>query len=143
MKRICLLASTFACAAILAGCGAPQPLHVPPEQTLGSGLSSNDVRAAILSAAQKRHWRIVSDQSDVIELAYPSNARSSKYEVIFAVHYTDRSYNIAYVSSRGLDEKLNCKGATPCLHRNVNKWVANLNMDIQSALISSNERMTK
>ena len=134
MNRLFLFAMPLACAAILAGCGTARPLYIPPEQPVVYNLDAKDVRAAIVAAAQAGRWRIASDQPGVMELAYPSNARAAKYEATFAVRYTDKSYKIEYVRSRGLDEKLNCEGATPCLHRNASKWTTTLNRGIQRKL---------
>ena len=89
------------------------------------------IREAILKPAALRSWRIVQEAPGSVVLAYPDNQRATRYEATFEVLYSAKSYRIRYLSSYGLDEKPNCEGTTPCLHRNVNKWVANLNMDIQ------------
>ena len=133
-KRFLLLTAAAFCATTLVGCGLPQPLKVPGEQMVASNVSQKEIREAILKAATRRNWRIVKDASGSIVLAYPANQRSARYDATFEVIYSDKSYRIRYLSSYGLDEKLNCEGSTPCLHRNVNKWVANLNMDIQRYL---------
>lgn len=134
MKHFRLLAGALACTAILAGCSTSRPLFVPPEQNMAASLPTSEVRSAIITAALSRQWRIVSEEPGVITLAYPSNARSAKYELTVVVHHADKSYKIDYARSRGLDEKVNCEGTTPCVHRNVNRWIANLNQDIKREL---------
>ena len=130
-KRTLLLAAAAFCSASLVGCGLPQPLKMPGEQLVASNVSEKTIREAILKAAALRSWRIVQEAPGSVVLAYPDNQRATRYEATFEVLYSAKSYRIRYLSSYGLDEKPNCEGTTPCLHRNVNKWVTNLNMDIQ------------
>ena len=100
---------------------------------------------AIIRAAQLRKWRIVSDQPGVVTLAYPGSAKAIHFEAIVKVTYDARRYNVSYVSSRGLDEKKGCVNPelksknkydenAICIHRNVNRWMNNLNADILDAL---------
>lgn len=100
---------------------------------------------AIIRAAQLRKWRIVSDQPGVVTLAYPGSAKAIHFEAIVKVTYDARRYKVSYVSSRGLDEKKGCVNPelksknkydenAICIHRNVNRWMNNLNADILDAL---------
>lgn len=135
MRRVSFAAAAVSAVLLLAGCGATT-LVLPPEQTVSANFKQADVHKAILEAAHARSWRVVSDKSNAVRLAYPSNNRATKYEVTFDVVYTKTGYSIKYVKSYGLDEKPNCAGDMPCIHRNVNKWVSNLNADIQRFLLS-------
>lgn len=121
---------------VLAGCGATT-LVLPPEQAVNASFSQSDIRTAILSAASVRHWRVVEDVPGRVRVSYPSNERTVNYEATFDVNYSKTGYNIKYVKSYGLGEKLNCNGTDQlCIHRNVSKWVANLNADIQRFLVN-------
>ena len=130
MRRVSFAAAAVSAVLLLAGCGATT-LVLPPEQTVSANFKQADVHKAILEAAHARSWRVVSDKSNAVRLAYPSTNRATKYEVTFDVVYSKSGYSIKYVKSYGLDEKPNCAGDMPCIHRNVNKWVSNLNADIQ------------
>ena len=135
MRRVSFAAAAVSAVLLLAGCGATT-LVLPPEQTVSANFKQADVHKAILEAAHARSWRVVSDKSNAVRLAYPSNNRATKYEVTFDVVYSKSGYSIKYVKSYGLDEKPNCAGDMPCIHRNVNKWVSNLNADIQRLLLN-------
>lgn len=57
-----------------------------------------------------------------------------------SVTYGKGSYKVEYVKSRGLDEKRNgCYGkeGVVCVHRNVNRWIANLGKDLNRILSQS------
>ncbi len=137
MRKVSITAAALSAAAVmlLSGCG-PTTLVLPSEQTVSANFQQSDIHAAILDAANARAWRVVSDKPGTVRLAYPSNNRATKYEATFDVVYTKTGYKIKYVKSYGLDEKPNCAGDMPCIHRNVNKWVSNLNTDIQRFLLN-------
>ena len=139
MKRRALMAA--ATAAFLMGvCGMLQAAPVAEVISYDqSGLKASDARIheAIKQAAQMRKWGIVSDQPGKVLLVYPTNNRSLHYQATVSVTYGKGSYKVEYVKSRGLDEKRNgCYGkeGVVCVHRNVNRWIANLGKDLNRLL---------
>ena len=140
-KRVFL--ASLAAFSLLVGCAATVPLQNPPESAVTSGLTLGDVKKAVLSAAQFRRWRVVADEPGVMTLAYPSTAKAAQFELTARVEYDEKSFRVVYASSYGLEEgpcrqaasgdpyaQTSGNGKTMCLHRNVNKWLANLRLDI-------------
>ena len=138
-------AAALASSLLLTGCGVTTPLVNPQEQSAPAQITQSQMHNAIIRAAQLRKWRIVSDQPGVVTLAYPGSAKAIHFEAIVKVTYDARRYKVSYVSSRGLDEKKGCVNPelkiknkydenAICIHRNVNRWMNNLNADILDAL---------
>ena len=104
-----------------------------------SGLKASDERIhqAIKQAAEMRKWGIISDKPGKVLLVYPTNNRSLHYQATVSVTYGKGSYKVEYVKSRGLDERPNgCYGkeGVVCVHRTVNRWIANLGKDLNRLL---------
>lgn len=129
MKR---LLAVLAMAGVLTGCTSA-PLHNPTPSAIPEAKTA-DIRSAIVTAATSRHWNIVKANSDHFLLSYPSGAKAQSFEVIVRVDYDKEGYQVSYVSSRGLDEQSadKTKDEKIHIHRNVNRWMANLNKDIQA-----------
>lgn len=87
-------------------------------------LQKEQVRQAITQAAKKRGW-IVTNKTPH-ELAAKLYVRSHHAEI--QIPYSEKDYSILYVKSINLKEK---KGR---IHRNYNRWIRNLNIDIQRQL---------
>ena len=143
LRHFC--AAAFVSCLLLTGCGVTTPLVNPQEQNAPVQITQSQMHNAIIYAAQLRKWRIVSDQPGVVTLAYPGSAKAIHFEAIVKVTYNALRYKVSYVSSRGLNEKKGCmnselKGKNKydenaiCVHRNVNRWMNNLNADILDAL---------
>lgn len=123
---------------ILSGCATNYLLTNPNQQSVGEGLTIEEMRSCVRNAAASRDWRIVSDQKGLMQLAYPANpAKAQHFEALVQVKYSADRYQVSYLSSRGLGERTNCALATQssdpnarCIHRNVNRWMNNLNVDI-------------
>ena len=82
-----------------------------------------------------RKFRVVSTHGNVVKLAYPSGPRAQKFEAQFDVVYEGSKIAVKYASSRGLDAgPCQNDAKQTCLHRNVNKWMANLASDITKEL---------
>lgn len=131
-----LVAAGLAAALFLTGCGTTTPLRNPEPTMITVQATPANVRDAIIESAYARKWRIVNQRSGEIQLAYPDNAKSLQFEALVKVTYSADQYAISYISSRGLDERIGCgshEGVT-CLHRNVNRWMNNLNKDIITRL---------
>ena len=107
------------------------PVIVVEEKGLGA--SAEQIRTALQKAAHLRSWGITVDKTGKMELVYPTNKRSLKYQATVGVTYGQGFYKIEYVKSRGLKEKMGCYGneGVVCAHRNVNRWIANLGKDVR------------
>ena len=101
----------------------------------GQGDWTDSSTNAVKNAAQLRKFRVVSTHGNVVKLAYPSGPRAQKFEAQFDVVYEGSKIAVKYASSRGLDAGPCQNDAKQiCLHRNVNKWMANLASDITKEL---------
>ena len=130
---------------MLTACVTTAPLVNPREQTVSFQTTQDKMRSAILDAAKTRKWRVVHDEPGAMTLAYPGTAKAVHFEAIVKVDYDADSYQVSYVSSRGLDERQGCvnpklSGKNKfdeniiCVHRNVNRWMNNLSADIMNGL---------
>lgn len=144
MKRSLLVLSLSA-ALLLAGCGTTMPQRPLPEKSVPADISQADIREAVLKAVGMRKWMLVSEKPGLITVAYPSGAKAAKFQATYNVKYDADSYEVTYVSSYGLDERVGCndpKATTkntwrdvPCVHRKVFLWMRNLSKDIDQILI--------
>lgn len=120
MKK--LLAAILVAAA-LAGCTAANVLNID-NAPIGVTGQSQDVGAVIETSLRERGWQIAARRPGAVDAFIA--VRQHRADI--TVSYTPTSYSIAYRSSEGLDYR-NGK-----IHRNYNRWVANLNTDIQRTL---------
>lgn len=115
----------------LAGCMRQAPLknllNQPVTGAAGGGLSSDQVKRAILAACQKREWVARELSPGVISATLDvRNKHSAQVEI----PYTGASYSINYKNSSGL--KYNAQNGT--IHNQYNNWVLYLRQDIDAAL---------
>ncbi len=87
-------------------------------------LQNKQVKAAIVQSATNRGWTIEETSPGV--LIAKINVRSHFAEV--KIPYSNKYYSIIYLNS------VNLKASDGKIHRNYNRWVNNLNVDIQRAL---------
>lgn len=134
--RSCIFAGALACAltgTVLAA-GPLKPVD-NPAPIAAKGIEQTQALNAVKNAAQLRKFRVVSTHGNVVKLAYPSGPRAQKFEAQFDVVYEGSKIAVKYASSRGLDAGPCQNDAKQiCLHRNVNKWMANLASDITKEL---------
>ncbi|MBR1923670.1 MAG: hypothetical protein IJ839_00105 [Ruminobacter sp.] len=107
-----------------AGCSTSHDMMTPSSNISGN-YTSEEVKKAIISASVNREWIPEVIEEGVIEdtLIKPGCCSAT-----IRVHYTNTGYTINYVNSRGLGER----GGK--IHRNYNRWVNNLDKDIQKEL---------
>lgn len=108
--------------AVLASCTTTKILNVkdaPIAVTTGS-----NVEAAIEAGLQKRGWQVVARRPGEIDARLL--VRMHRADINIA--YDADSYSITYRDSENLDHR------GDRIHRNYNRWIANLNTDIQAAL---------
>ncbi len=109
---------------LLVGCGRVQPVLNVENTPVAYDLQNNQVKAAIVKAATDRGWMI--KESNPGELIATISVRTHSAEV--KIPYSSKYYSIIYLNS------VNLKASDGKIHRNYNRWVNNLNVDIQRAL---------
>lgn len=117
------------CSALfLAGCGTSAPITVA-SYSLNSTQQSNQahVQSAIYKSLKRRGWQLTSDNGHQIQARYN---KQDRHIVDIKIDYSANSFKIHYLSSQGMN--YNTKKNT--IHRNYNRWVANLERDISSEL---------
>jgi hypothetical protein len=118
------LALALALSAVpLAGCSTHHVLNIN-DAPIGINAQSRDVGQIIESALVQRGWQVESRQPGQI-LAF---IVIREHRAGITITYDRDSYSIAYRNS----ENLNARGDN--IHRNYNRWIANLNTDIQRAM---------
>ncbi len=123
MSRLKLVGA-FLLTLVLVGCGRVQPVLNVEDTPVGVELTQEQVKDVIKRAATERGW-IVTEKS-ANELSAKILVRSHSAEV--SIPYNEKFYSIIYVTSSNL------KATEGKIHRNYNRWVNNLNVDIQRDL---------
>jgi outer membrane lipopolysaccharide assembly protein LptE/RlpB len=102
-----------------------KPLMNFDQSAVDPGRTVQEVEQAVLEALKSRGWKVEEQTPGRIVAKID---KRDKHTATIAVTYSATQYSIAYVDSEGLnyDEK------TGDIHRNYNRWVNNLNADIQS-----------
>ncbi len=88
-----------------------------------AGLSDKQIQGAIVSGGQTRGWVVKRVGAGHMEATLFVRSHMAKVDI----RYADGNYSITYKDSQNLGY------ANGKIHRNYNKWVQNLNMDIQRA----------
>jgi hypothetical protein len=107
----------------VAGCSTKKVLEIQNSPISASA----DPAAVIEGALADRGWLIVSRSPGFID----ATILQRDHRADIRVTYTASSYSIAYRGS----ENLNAKNGL--IHRNYNRWVANLDRDIQRRLLQA------
>ncbi|MDR2263065.1 MAG: hypothetical protein LBE93_06325 [Enterobacter asburiae] len=123
MKKLVKWFAAFAVVGALAGCARTAPIE-QIHSTVSTGHTAEQVKTAIVKAGQKREW-IMTDAGPGV-LKGRLQARDHSVEV--RIPYTATGYSINYESS------LNLKASDGKIHKNYNRWVRNLDHDIQMNL---------
>lgn len=120
MKNVAKLLAVIAIIGGLAGCARTAPI-ANIHSTVSSGHTQTQVKDAILKAGQQRKWIMSEAAPGVI------NARQQSRDHIAEVriNYTATSYSITYANSQNL------KASGGKIHKNYNRWIYNLDKDIQ------------
>lgn len=126
LKSLFLVAAVVA-TTTLTGCARTAPV-VTPETAISSSLSVNKVKQAIFDAGLKRDWIMHEVSPGIIDGKLISRGHS----VNVRITYSTKSYKINYVNSQNL---LASGGK---IHKNYNRWVNNLDKDIQLSLAAMN-----
>lgn len=100
------------------------------EEATGKPVAAEQVKRAILTAAQTRGWKAHEQSAGRIVATILVRGR---FRVTVEIPYSARELSVNYLSSENLDYRPTEKGAE--IHRNYNKWVATLVNDIKAQLI--------
>lgn len=120
MNKIVKLLAAFAVLAALAGCARTG--HIANiSSTVGTGHTEAQVKSAILKAGVQRDWIMNEAGPGVIK----ARQQNRQHVAEVRINYSASSYTISYVSSQGL----RANGSK--IHRSYNRWVNNLDKDIQ------------
>ncbi|MDX7987027.1 hypothetical protein FE392_06730 [Xenorhabdus sp. 12] len=120
MKTSHKLLVSLVCIVTLAGCARNKPILFP-QTTIMSHNSLPSVKKAILEAGKKRKWIMTEVAPGVID----GLQKSRDHEARIRITYTNKNYVISYAGSHNLRER------NGTIHRSYNRWVNNLDKDIQ------------
>lgn len=126
MKKIVKWCAAFAIMGTLAGCARTAPVD-QVHSTVSAGHSAEQVKSAILKAGLQRDWIMTEVSPGVIKGRLQARDHSAEVRI----PYTATSYSINYENS------LNLKASDGKIHKNYNRWVRNLDKDIQLNLARS------
>jgi hypothetical protein len=117
------------CAALLAtaACSTSKPPLAIDQSPIVATHSVSEVESAILASLDGRGWKVVEKAPGKITAHIDVRA---KHTATIAVTYSATSFSVNYVDSAGLDYD----AKTGTIHRNYNRWVANLRNDINLRL---------
>jgi hypothetical protein len=100
----------------------PEPVLIP------AGLSESSVAKAIRLGSAKRSWMITKDEPGRMEATLHVRTHTVKV----AIPYGVRDLHIQYLSSENMEFEQ--KKGQQHIHKNYNKWVRNLAVDISAQL---------
>jgi hypothetical protein len=102
----------------------PVNLPIPGE---AQKLSADQIGRNIIIAGTKRHWQIERQSPGNLKGVYDDGKRMAT----IAITYTNTSYNITLVTSRGMDQE------GDKIHHNYNRWIHYLQEDIAVQLTAA------
>ena len=109
---------------VLAGCGRVQPVMNVEDTPVAHNLQSKQVKSAIYESAENRGWLVSEIKPGLIR----AELYVRSHHAVVDIPYNDKFYSILYVESENL------KYDDGEIHRNYNRWVNNLNVDIKRKL---------
>ena len=126
MKKIIhwMIAATVVGA--LAGCARTAPIE-QVNAIVSAGHTEAQVKDAIIKAGAQRQWSMSDAGPGVIK----GKLQNRDHVADIKINYSATSYSIVYVSS------INLMAANGKIHRNYNRWVHNLDKDIQVTLAAN------
>ncbi|EFB3613888.1 hypothetical protein GKK49_03160 [Escherichia coli] len=104
----------------LAGCARTAPID-QVHSTVSAGHTQEQVKKAILKAGVERKWIMSEVGQGIIKARQQSRDHSAEIRI----NYTASSYDINYENSQNL------QASGGQIHKNYNRWVRNLDKDIQ------------
>ncbi|WP_145557517.1 hypothetical protein [Yersinia aldovae] len=107
----------------IAGCSSTTPIQNVSQTVIGSHTTS-EVQKAILTGGINRGWVMMPASEGVIN----GKLINRGHTVEIKISYNTNNYQMKYIGSTNMDAK-NGK-----IHSKYNRWIANLNKDIQIQL---------
>jgi hypothetical protein len=101
--------------------------QAPVVTASGKGLSTDQVRAAILRAGATLGWQMKEEGPGMLA----ATLQLRNHTAVVAIPYSAQSYSLQYRSSTNLDEQ----GGN--IHKNYNGWIQNLTRSINAQLSAS------
>ncbi|EIW8500416.1 hypothetical protein L460_04744 [Klebsiella pneumoniae BIDMC 24] len=120
MKQYIKWFAAIALVGALAGCARTAPID-QIHTTVIAGHTQNQVKNAILKAGVQRQWIMSEEGPGVIKARQQTRDHVAEVRIT----YTATSYDIKY------DNSLNLLASGGKIHKNYNRWVRNLDKDIQ------------
>ncbi|WP_409309379.1 hypothetical protein [Pectobacterium sp. B1J-3] len=124
MKKQLIFAG-LACVLTLAGCARTAPV-ANVTKPIVAHVTTDQVKTAILQAGLEREWAMTPVSPGVIN----GHLDQRGHVADIRITYSQTSYSINYVSSKNL------KAGNGEIHRNYNRWINNLDREIQLKLAS-------
>jgi hypothetical protein len=120
MKRIAIAALAGLC---LGACTSTRVMNVP-DSPIGVDVPDQDIPRRIERALYATGWQVSARHPGEIDAFIVVRGRRAE----ISIGYDDDSYNIKYRDSRKLDY------SHGWIHRNYNRWIANLDAEIHRQL---------
>lgn len=120
MKMFGKWLTAFVVVSALAGCARTAPIE-NVRTSVGAGHTTAQVKSAIFKAGAQRQWIMNEAGPGVIK----ARQQSRDHVAEVRINYTATDYTINY------DSSMNLQAADGKIHKNYNRWVNNLNKDIQ------------
>lgn len=117
----------------LVACAATQPAENISTTLMGE-FTTEQVKSAIVAAGAQRKWEMKSTGEGEMIGVY----RKKNHEVTVKIVYDTNSYQISYISSKNLKERVDNEGVVR-LHHNYMRWIYNLDHDIQVQLLRAGQ----
>ncbi|ELY2740822.1 hypothetical protein ACOJD8_000759 [Cronobacter turicensis] len=120
MKKVTKWVAALAVMGALAGCARTAPVD-NIQSTVSGKHTAQQVRTAILKAGKQREWMMTDAGPGVIT----GRLKNRDHSAEIRIPYSANGYSINYVGS------MNLKASDGKIHKNYNRWVNNLDKDIQ------------
>ncbi|MBM3071828.1 hypothetical protein HV346_21660 [Enterobacter sp. RHBSTW-00994] len=120
MKKLVKWCAAFAIVGALAGCARTAPID-QVHTIVSAGHTSEQVKNAILNAGHQRKWIMTEAGPGVIK----GRLQTRDHFAEVRIPYSATGYSINYANS------LNLKAGDGKIHKSYNRWVQNLDNDIQ------------
>lgn len=120
MKHYMKWFAAIAVVGALAGCARTAPID-QVHSTVSADHTQDQVKKAILKAGVERQWIMSEAGPGVIKARQQSRAHTAEIRI----NYTASSYDINYENSQNL------QASGGQIHKNYNRWVRNLDKEIQ------------
>ena len=127
MKSIFKYIGTALFVLILTGCGGAAIYNIDNSNTIASKTSMKQVETAIKKGALRKNWSVKKEKEGLLTATV--NVRGRHIAVV-SISYNTKGYKIDYKDSQGLDYDASAN----TIHKNYNKWISNLERNINYEL---------